>query len=165
MKKFLLGALAIIIIVISIVGLSSNSGGSGGNGDKDKNTSTQAKPTKPSTQKVEGRPVSFEDMVTAYSTNGVTADDTYQGKWLEVQGTVKTVTQGVMSGYDVVIEAGAFVPDNDFEKTDAIISVDKETATKVVSGQHYTFIAKGTGATVLDDKWVSSLTFKDGKLK
>lgn len=162
MKKFLLGALAIIIIVISIVGLSSNSGG---NRDRDKNTPTQASPTKPTTKKVEGKPVSFEDMVTAYSTNGVTADDTYQGKWLEVQGTIKTVTQGVMSGYDVIIEAGAFVPDNDFEKTDAIISVDKETVTKVVSGQHYTFIAKGTGATVLDDKWVSSLTFKDGKLK
>lgn len=164
MKKFLLGLLAVLIIMISIIGLSS------GYGQDNKQVSTKQtsqlkKPAPPKKEKIEAQPVSFEDMALAYATNGVVADETYQGKWLEIQGTIKTVTQGVMSGYDIVIEAGAFVPDNDFEKTDVIISVDKDTATKVVAGQEYTFIAKGTGATVLDDKWVSALTFKDGQLK
>jgi hypothetical protein len=148
----------IIVVVIVVIG-AVNSGGSK-NKTASNNPSTKTSVSKAPTS----TPVTFKDMVAAYTANGVNADDQFKGKMLEFTGTVKTITAGVLGGSDVTIDAGAFVADNDMETTSATVNVSSDTAKKLTAGQSYTFIAKGAGATV-SDGWVMTLNFTDGTVK
>lgn len=152
MKKYLIELVIAAIIIVGITSLVE------GNNKHNSSKATPVSQMKPKT-------VTSEELVKAYQENGVNADDKYKDKPLEFQGKVKTVTQSTVFGFDVVVEAGAFVEGNEFETTNAIVNVDKDTAKKIQSGQTYTFTAKGDGATVLDGGWVSILSFKDGHVK
>ena len=152
-----------LIVVIIIVGAVGGGKGSSSKDDSKSETKTTAK--KQEVKKQEATQVTFEQMVTDYKSNGSAADDKYKGKELEFTGKVTKITDGILGGSDVTIEAGKFT-ENEFMETTATVNIeDKEVAKTLVSGQEYTFAAKGTGAVVLDSGWVSNLTFKDGSIK
>ena len=144
----------IVIIFVVVIGSQASSN----NGSNSSSNGTSKTFTKSITT------VSFEQMVKDYLSNGSNADDTYKSKELEFEGTVSKITDGVISGVDVEIDAGNFT-DNQFMNTSAIVNVSKDVAKQLQSGQSYTFIAKGNGALVLDGNWVSTLNFNDGKIK
>ena len=154
-----------LIIVIIVIGAL---GGGKGKTDKTNNKKDDKVESKVESKKQEAPQavqVTFEQMVTDYKANGSAADEKYKNKELGFTGKVTKITDGVISGSDVTIEAGKFT-DNEYMETTATVNIkDKEVAKTLVSGQEYAFTAKGTGAVVLDGGWVSNLTFKDGSIK
>lgn len=125
--------------------------------------SSSSKP-KASSKTVSATPVTFEELVKAYQTNGAAADDTYKGKILEFQGTVSKVAKGIFTGTDVTIDAGNFT-DNQFMDTTATINMPNDIAKKLTSGQTYTFQAKLNDATIMDSGWVQNLSMSKGTIK
>ena len=125
--------------------------------------SSSSKP-KASSKTVSATPVTFEELVKAYQTNGAAADDTYKGKILEFQGTVSKVAKGIFTGTDVTIDAGNFT-DNQFMNTTATINMPNDIAKKLTSGQTYTFQAKLNDATIMDSGWVQNLSMSKGTIK
>lgn len=147
-----------LIVIIIVAGAAG-----GGKGSSSKNDSKTE--TKTTTKKQEVTRVTFEQMVNDYKSNGSSADDKYKGKELEFTGKVTKITDGIVSGSDVTIEAGKFT-ENEFMETTATVNIkDKEVAKTLVSGQDCTFVAKGDGAVVMDGGWVSNLAFENGSIK
>ncbi len=122
----------------------------------------ESKP-KASSQAPTATPVTFEQMVADYMANGAAADDKYEGKLLEFQGTVTKVTSGYFGKSDVEIDAGNYT-DNPYMNTKAVVKVPDDIAKTLVAGQTYTFVAKGSSAMILDS-YVSHINFTDGKVK
>jgi energy-coupling factor transporter transmembrane protein EcfT len=159
------GSIAVVVGIFSIVNTASDSSDPK---TEEISKSSEEKTKESSTKKVEkpketATPVTFEQMVNDYLANGVTADEKYDGKLLQFSGTVTKITAATFGGSEVHIEAGNFT-DNEFMNTTAVVKVSDDDAKKLVTGQVYTFEAKGSGAFILTD-YVSTLDFKDGKVK
>lgn len=125
--------------------------------------SSSSKP-KASSKTASATPVTFEELVKAYQTNGAAADDKYKGKVLEFQGTVSKVAKSVFTGTDVTIDAGNFT-DNQFMNTTVTVNMPDAIAKKLTSGQTYTFQAKLNDATIMDSGWVQNLSMSKGIIK
>ena len=154
-----------LIVVIVIIGAVGGGKGKTDKADNKKDNKVETKSESKKQEVAQATPVTFEQMVTDYKANGSAADGKYKNKELQFSGKVTKITDGIISGSDITIEAGKFT-DNEYMETTATVNIkDKEVAKTLVSGQEYTFTAKGTGAVVLDGGWVSNLTFKDGSIK
>lgn len=153
-----------IVAVIAVAVIGSALGGEDeGKSGTSTSTSSSSKIKTAEPKKETATPVSFEQMIKDYLSNGAAADDKYKGKLLEFQGKVSSVTANPIKGTDVTIDAGNFT-DNQFEDTEAIVNMNKEIAKQLTSGQTYTFQAKGDGVT-MSDGWVMSLEFNNGVVK
>jgi hypothetical protein len=161
-----------VLVVLIIGGVANGMGNSELDAEDTSNSKTE-EVSKSSEEKTKDKrveksketatPVTFEQMVNDYLANGVTADEKYDGKLLSFSGAVVKITAATFGGSEVHIEAGNFT-DNEFMNTTAVVKISDDDAKKLVTGQVYTFEAKGSGAFILTD-YVSTLDFKDGKVK
>ena len=157
----------VVVIVVAVIGSALGGGGESGTSTST-SSSSKIKTAEPKEETAEPKeetatPISFEQMIKDYLSNGAAADDKYKGKLLEFQGKVSSVTANPFEGTDVTIEAGKFT-DNEFEDTEVIVNMNHEMAKQLTSGQTYTFQAKGDGVT-MSDGWVMSLEFNNGVVK
>lgn len=136
MKKALIafGSLIVLVMIVNGMGGSKTSGGS------EAPTSGAEAPAEPAMS------VSAKQLSSAYEANEVSADNSYKGKRLLVDGVVQSIGKDIMNNVYVVLRGR-----NDFQGVHAtMMESETGTAAKLSKGDRLTVLCKGNGKMLTD---------------